>query len=148
MLRKEVQQSAAVDLSTASEEVIYKIDIPANRYDMLCLEGIARALNVFLGREQPPRYTLADMSGGWGVVGAGWKGGVGGAGWRGVQRRHAHTARLAGPRSPPLASTAPPPAPPAAPTCRRQAAAAHGGAPRDGARAPVRGMRGAAGGAL
>ena len=63
MLRKEVQQSAAVDLSTASEEVIYKIDIPANRYDMLCLEGIARALNIFRRREEAPRYRLADMTG-------------------------------------------------------------------------------------
>jgi len=43
--------------------VIYKIDIPANRYDMLCLEGIARALNIFLGREAPPAYRLADMAG-------------------------------------------------------------------------------------
>jgi len=34
----------------ASEEVLYRIDIPANRYDLLCLEGLARGLNVFLGR--------------------------------------------------------------------------------------------------
>lgn len=27
-----------------SEEIIYKIDVPANRYDILCLEGIARAI--------------------------------------------------------------------------------------------------------
>ena len=49
-------------------QIIYKIDIPANRYDMLCLEGIARALNVFRGREAPPQYRLADMGGapGWG----------------------------------------------------------------------------------
>ncbi|EDS31643.1 phenylalanyl-tRNA synthetase beta chain [Culex quinquefasciatus] len=26
----------------ASENVIYRIDIPANRYDLLCLEGLAR----------------------------------------------------------------------------------------------------------
>ncbi len=44
-------------------QVIYKIDIPANRYDMLCLEGIARALNIFRGRQAPPQYRLADMSG-------------------------------------------------------------------------------------
>lgn len=36
-----------------------KIDIPANRYDMLCHEGISRALNVYLGRAQPPHYRLA-----------------------------------------------------------------------------------------
>lgn len=43
--------------------MIYKIDIPANRYDMLCLEGIARALNVFKGRIEAPQYRLADMTG-------------------------------------------------------------------------------------
>lgn len=63
MLRKELQSATAAEVSGASEEVIYKIDIPANRYDMLCLEGIARALNIFLGRDQPPAYRLADMSG-------------------------------------------------------------------------------------
>ena len=30
-----------------ADAVIYKIDIPANRYDLLCLEGLANALNVF-----------------------------------------------------------------------------------------------------
>ncbi|WLF76423.1 phenylalanine--tRNA ligase subunit beta [Lodderomyces elongisporus] len=35
-----------------------KIEVPANRYDMLCIEGIAQALNEFLGNEQPPKYTL------------------------------------------------------------------------------------------
>nr|CAD7195505.1 unnamed protein product [Timema douglasi] len=34
----------------ASDEVIYKIDIPANRYDLLCLEGLVRGLLVFLGK--------------------------------------------------------------------------------------------------
>jgi phenylalanyl-tRNA synthetase beta chain len=50
---------AAAALAAASDEVIYKIDIPANRYDMLCLEGIARALNVFKGREPPPAFSAA-----------------------------------------------------------------------------------------
>ncbi|PSC73331.1 putative phenylalanine-tRNA ligase beta subunit [Micractinium conductrix] len=63
MMRKELAGSATADISGASEEIIYKIDIPANRYDMLCLEGIARALNVFRGREAPPQYRLADMGG-------------------------------------------------------------------------------------
>lgn len=35
-----------------------KIEIPANRYDMLCFEGIAMNLNVFLGRQPMPNYTL------------------------------------------------------------------------------------------
>ncbi|WPG98436.1 phenylalanine--trna ligase beta subunit [Acrodontium crateriforme] len=35
-----------------------KIEIPANRYDMLCFEGIAMNLNVFLGRQPMPQYRL------------------------------------------------------------------------------------------
>lgn len=30
------------------KDVEYKIDIPANRYDILCLEGLSRALKIFL----------------------------------------------------------------------------------------------------
>ena len=36
--------------SGASEDVIFKVDIPANRYDLLCLEGLARGLLVFQGK--------------------------------------------------------------------------------------------------
>ncbi|CAK9436401.1 uncharacterized protein LODBEIA_P09590 [Lodderomyces beijingensis] len=35
-----------------------KIEVPANRYDMLCIEGIGQALNEFLGNSEPPKYTL------------------------------------------------------------------------------------------
>lgn len=35
-----------------------KIEIPANRYDMLCIEGIAQALNEFLGRADSPAFSL------------------------------------------------------------------------------------------
>lgn len=35
-----------------------KIEIPANRYDLLCIEGIARALRVFLGKSEAPLYRL------------------------------------------------------------------------------------------
>lgn len=35
-----------------------KIEIPANRYDMLCIEGIAQALNEFLGRTEAANFTL------------------------------------------------------------------------------------------
>jgi phenylalanyl-tRNA synthetase beta chain len=38
-------------------EVIYKIEVPANRYDILCLEGLSRALNVFLENTARPEYT-------------------------------------------------------------------------------------------
>lgn len=29
-----------------------KIEVPANRYDLLCHEGLVRALRIFLGHEQ------------------------------------------------------------------------------------------------
>ncbi|KAM7269278.1 hypothetical protein ACFE04_024775 [Oxalis oulophora] len=44
------------------EEVIYKIDIPANRYDLLCLEGLAQALRIFNGQQETPNYTLSKIS--------------------------------------------------------------------------------------
>lgn len=40
----------------ASEEIIYKIEVPANRYDLLCLEGLSRALLVFLNTQKQPVY--------------------------------------------------------------------------------------------
>ncbi|KAL4241406.1 phenylalanyl-tRNA synthetase beta subunit family protein [Abortiporus biennis] len=41
-----------------------KIEIPANRYDLLCIEGIARALRVYLGKDKPPLYKLVYPKGG------------------------------------------------------------------------------------
>ena len=61
MLQKE-QKGKGLD-KYVSEEVLYKIDIPANRYDMLCLEGIARALNIFNKRISRIEYRLANMQG-------------------------------------------------------------------------------------
>ena len=60
MLQKE--QKGKGIAKDASEEILYKIDIPANRYDMLCLEGIARALNIF-NRLSKVQYRLANMQG-------------------------------------------------------------------------------------
>ncbi|XP_045471046.1 phenylalanine--tRNA ligase beta subunit [Harmonia axyridis] len=39
-----------------SEEIIYKIDIPANRYDLLCLEGLVLGLKIFHGQIKPPVF--------------------------------------------------------------------------------------------
>lgn len=39
-----------------------KIEIPANRYDMLCFEGIQLMLNIFLGRTKAPQYSLRAPS--------------------------------------------------------------------------------------
>ena len=48
----------------ARTEVVYKVEVPANRYDILCLEGLARALNVFNGKAPAPTYSLRDFPGG------------------------------------------------------------------------------------
>lgn len=38
-------------------KVVLKVDIPANRYDLLCMEGLCRAINTFNG-DHPVRYSL------------------------------------------------------------------------------------------
>ncbi|KAF2463269.1 phenylalanyl-tRNA synthetase beta chain [Lindgomyces ingoldianus] len=41
-----------------------KIEIPANRYDMLCFEGIALNLRVFLEKQKLPKWTLTPPASG------------------------------------------------------------------------------------
>lgn len=53
-------QGASVAVEGASTDEIYKIDIPANRYDLLCIEGLARALRVFLGMEESPAFHAVE----------------------------------------------------------------------------------------
>ncbi|KAA0058031.1 putative phenylalanine--tRNA ligase beta subunit isoform X2 [Cucumis melo var. makuwa] len=59
IIRKEKHLEEEAD---EDEEVIYKIEVPANRYDLLCLEGLAQALRIFNEQEDTPRYTLANIS--------------------------------------------------------------------------------------
>jgi len=59
--REEAVKSSTVtlskdELSKLSSNVIYKIDVPANRYDLLCIEGMSRALKIFLGDIECPTY--------------------------------------------------------------------------------------------
>jgi len=56
MAAKERGSDAAKDLS---ERVIFKVDIPANRYDLLCLEGLVRALKVYKNLMPVPTYSLS-----------------------------------------------------------------------------------------
>ncbi|CAA2996312.1 Probable phenylalanine--tRNA ligase beta subunit [Olea europaea subsp. europaea] len=44
------------------EEWICKIEVPANRYDLLCLEGLAQALRIFNGIDPIPTYSAANIS--------------------------------------------------------------------------------------
>lgn len=48
--------AATKQSQSLSDAVIYKIDVPANRYDLLCVEGLSRALRVFLGDMDAPVY--------------------------------------------------------------------------------------------
>lgn len=48
MIAKEQGDDSEIS-SNASEEIIYRIDIPANRYDLLCLEGLTNAFLIFQG---------------------------------------------------------------------------------------------------
>ncbi|XP_055053358.2 phenylalanine--tRNA ligase beta subunit [Misgurnus anguillicaudatus] len=48
----------------ASDVILYKIDVPANRYDLLCLEGLVRGLQVFKEKINAPRYTRVSPANG------------------------------------------------------------------------------------
>ena len=61
MLQKNKGDGAA-GLEEASEVVVWKLDIPANRYDLLCLEGVVRALRIFLGKDKPPVYRAVEAA--------------------------------------------------------------------------------------
>ncbi|XP_072301473.1 phenylalanine--tRNA ligase beta subunit isoform X2 [Eucyclogobius newberryi] len=50
--------------SGASDLILYKIDVPANRYDLLCLEGLVRGLQVFKNKREAPRYRRVRASSG------------------------------------------------------------------------------------
>jgi len=52
-----VKETGSAD-SSASEDIVYKIEVPANRYDLLCLEGLVRALRVYLNKDKPPTYKI------------------------------------------------------------------------------------------
>jgi phenylalanyl-tRNA synthetase beta chain len=41
-----------------SDEVLYKIEVPSNRFDLICLEGLAISLKAFLGITPMPKYSL------------------------------------------------------------------------------------------
>ena len=47
----------AIDIS---KEIVFKIEVAANRYDLLCLEGIATAFKTYLGLGKVPQYTVKN----------------------------------------------------------------------------------------
>ncbi|KAJ0408027.1 hypothetical protein P43SY_000231 [Pythium insidiosum] len=56
--QKELNKAALDD--GGSDAVVYKIDVPANRYDLLCVEGIARALRIFMKKASPPHLRVVS----------------------------------------------------------------------------------------
>lgn len=54
----ELDEDTTEEALKNGEEPELKIEIGANRYDLLCIEGIAQSLNEFLGRAETPKYTL------------------------------------------------------------------------------------------
>lgn len=61
MLEKEKGADKAVG---ASESVIFKVEVPANRYDLLCVEGLTRGLLVFQQRMKCPIYKAVEPENG------------------------------------------------------------------------------------
>lgn len=63
MITKEQGENAESSVG-ASEDIIYRIDVPANRYDLLCLEGLVRGLLIYQGKIDLPLYkALAPQDG-------------------------------------------------------------------------------------
>ncbi|XP_077978083.1 phenylalanine--tRNA ligase beta subunit-like [Glandiceps talaboti] len=53
MLIREQGEERAAD---ADDAIIYRIEVPANRYDLLCMEGLVRGLMIFKEKMDAPRY--------------------------------------------------------------------------------------------
>ncbi|KAJ2784907.1 phenylalanine--tRNA ligase subunit beta [Coemansia javaensis] len=56
------EDSSELETFAPGDRAEFKIDIPANRYDLLCFEGLSRALGVFLGREEAPKYAVVPVA--------------------------------------------------------------------------------------
>lgn len=54
--KKMAMKEKATTDGEESDDVIYKIDLPANRYDLLSLEGLVLALKIFTGKMKPPDF--------------------------------------------------------------------------------------------
>jgi phenylalanyl-tRNA synthetase beta chain len=58
-LDEDTSQTERPVVNGVQEPPQLKIEIPANRYDMLCFEGISMALKIFLEKCPTPKYSLA-----------------------------------------------------------------------------------------
>lgn len=62
MYMREHGTDSAAPKAALSEEVIYKIDTPANRYDLLSAEGMSLALKVFAGVIPTPKFKVLNQA--------------------------------------------------------------------------------------
>uniref|UniRef100_A0A914X3S7 Phenylalanine--tRNA ligase beta subunit n=1 Tax=Plectus sambesii TaxID=2011161 RepID=A0A914X3S7_9BILA len=53
-----IQKEQGKTVVNASDEEVYKIELPANRYDLLSVEGLAKALLVFQKKHSIPQYQI------------------------------------------------------------------------------------------
>lgn len=53
-----ISKEQGIEKADASDDVIYRIEVPANRCDLLCMEGLVRGLLIFQGKEAPPKFTI------------------------------------------------------------------------------------------
>jgi phenylalanyl-tRNA synthetase beta chain len=51
-------QGGAIDIS---KETVYKLEVAANRYDLLCLEGFAQAIKAYLGIAPIPKLSIKNQ---------------------------------------------------------------------------------------
>ena len=54
-------REAGKEVTGLSTETIYKIEVAANRYDLLCLEGLVLSLRVFLGFSKYPQFSITNL---------------------------------------------------------------------------------------
>lgn len=58
----EMDEDTTEEALKTGEEPELKLDISANRYDLLCIEGISQSLNEYLERKERPDYKLSKPS--------------------------------------------------------------------------------------
>lgn len=51
-------QGGAIDIS---KETVYKLEVAANRYDLLCLEGFAQAIRAYQGIAPIPKLSIKNQ---------------------------------------------------------------------------------------
>jgi len=51
-------QGNAIDIS---KETVYKLEVAANRYDLLCLEGFSQAIKSYLGISPIPKLSIKNQ---------------------------------------------------------------------------------------